>query len=106
VGSSLTLMLLGLAVGTWLLRFVPMAALQRVRLPGWAEEWLRLVPGAVLAASLAQILFLAHDRLAISWRNPYLLAALPASLVAWRTRNVPTTMVVGIAAYALCQALL
>jgi branched-subunit amino acid transport protein len=103
---TLTLMMAGLALGTWLLRFLPMALLQRARLPEWAEGWLRLVPGAVLAAALAQILFLADDRLVVSWRNPYLLAAVPACVVAWRFRNVLATMAVGMAAYALCEVLI
>jgi len=36
-----------LALITFLLRFLPLAALSRVTLPPWAEDWLRLVPGAV-----------------------------------------------------------
>jgi len=98
---ALTLLILGLALGTYLLRLLPLTALSRVTLPAWAQDWLGLVPGAVLAASLAQALLVQGERLALSWRNPYLLAAIPAFLVAWRTRNVVWTMLAGMAAYAL-----
>ena len=101
-----TLLILGLAAGTFLLRFLPLAVLSRVELPLWAREWLSLVPGAVLAASLAQALLVRNDRLALSWANPYLLAAVPTFLVAWRTRNVILTMISGMAAYALLSHLL
>jgi branched-subunit amino acid transport protein len=98
---ALTLLILGLALGTYLLRLLPLTALSRVTLPTWAQDWLSLVPGAVLAASLAQALLVQGEHLALSWRNPYLLAAIPAFLVAWRTRNVVWTMLAGMAAYAL-----
>ncbi len=101
-----TTTILLLALGTFLLRFVPMAALSRVALPAWAEDWLRLVPGAVLAASLAQALLYPEGSLWLSMRNPYLLATVPTALVAWRTRSVIFTMVAGLAFFALANALL
>ena len=100
---AVTLLILGLALGTYLLRLLPLTALSRVTLPEWAQDWLGLVPGAVLAASLAQTLLVREEHLALSWRNTYLLAAIPAFLVAWRTRNVVLTMLSGMAAYALLQ---
>jgi len=103
---TLTTTILLLALGTFALRYLPMAALSHVRLPAWAEDWLRLVPGAVLAASLAQALLYREDVLWLSAENPYLLATLPTALVAWRTRNVLWTMLAGMAFYALCDALL
>jgi len=103
---ALTLLILGMALGTYLLRLLPMAVLSRVALPAWAQDWLGLVPGAVLAASLAQALLVQQERFALTWRNIYLLAALPTFLVAWRTRNVILTMLTGMAAYALLQRLL
>jgi len=103
---AITLLILGLALGTYLLRLLPLTALSRVTLPEWAKDWLSLVPGAVLAASLAQALLVREEHLALSWRNTYLLAAIPAFLVAWRTRNVVLTMLSGMAAYALLQRVL
>ena len=104
--TTLTLLILGLAAATFLLRFLPLAALSRVALPAWARDWLGLIPGAVLAASLFQTLLIRNEQLAVSWENTSLLAAVPTLLVAWRTRNVALTMLVGMAAYALLQGLL
>ncbi len=104
--TSLTLFIVVLALGTFCLRFLPMAVLSRVNLPEWAQEWLRLVPGAVLAASLAQALFIREGQISLSWTNAYLLAAIPALLVAWRTRSMGLTILSGMAAYVLFQHLL
>ncbi|MBC7236047.1 MAG: AzlD domain-containing protein [Chloroflexi bacterium] len=98
---SVTGLILMLALATFLLRLLPLVALSRVRLPAWAEEWLRLVPGAVLAASLAPSLLVREGAPFIAWHNPYVWAALPAFLVAWRTRNMVWTMLTGMAAFAL-----
>lgn len=103
---ALTLLILGLALGTFALRFLPLTVLSRVTLPRWAQDWLTLVPGAVLAASLAQALLIHGERLVIHWRNTHLLAALPAFVVAWRTRSVILTMLTGMAAFALLQYLI
>ncbi|MHB0857382.1 MAG: AzlD domain-containing protein [Anaerolineae bacterium] len=103
---ALTLLILALALGTYALRFLPLTALSRVNLPEWALDWLSLVPGAVLAASLAQTLLIQEEQLALSWSNAYLLAALPTFVIAWRTRSVILTMLVGMASYALLQNLL
>jgi branched-subunit amino acid transport protein len=104
--TALTLMILALAAGTYLLRLLPITLLSGTRLPDWLHDWLSLVPGAVLAASLAQTLFVPDGQFDFSWRNIYLLAAVPAVLVAWRSRNVLLTMLSGMAAFAVLQRLL
>jgi branched-subunit amino acid transport protein len=103
--TTLTLLIVALALGTYLLRLLPLTILSRISLPKRAQEWLRLVPGAVLAASLAQALLVRDERIILAWDNPYVLAALPTFLVAWRTRSVLLTMLAGMAAYALLERL-
>ncbi|MHB1295675.1 MAG: AzlD domain-containing protein [Anaerolineae bacterium] len=103
---SITLLILALALGTYTLRFLPLTVLSRANLPEWAHDWLSLVPGAVLAASLAQSLLIQDERLALSMDNAFLLAAVPTFLVAWRTRNVILTMLTGMTSYALLDHLI
>ncbi len=104
--TSITALILVIAAGTFLFRLLPLAVLSRLRLPAWAQDWLALVPGAVLAASLAQALLVQSGEIAWTWRNPALLAALPTALVAWRTRNMIWTMLTGMASFALALRLL
>ena len=94
-----TVLILALAAGTFAIRAVPLSLLSRLRLPDWALDWLGFVPGAVLAASLAQTLVAKDGGLALMWTSPYLWAALPTFLIAWRTRSVILTMASGMAAY-------
>lgn len=103
---SKTWLILALAAGTFAWRFVPFAVLAQVELPDWVKEWLRLVPAAILAASLTQTLLVQENHINMSWTNVELLAALPAFLVAWRTRSMILTMLSGMLGYALLQHLL
>ena len=103
---EITLLILALALGTIAFRLAPLALLSRMSLPEWLQDWLGLVPAAVLSAMLAQSLFVRQGRLVFSWQNMYLLAAIPTFIVAWRTRSVVFTMLCGMASFALLQRFL
>lgn len=104
--AYLIAMLAGMALVTYLPRMLPLTVLARAKLPPLLLRWLRFVPVAVLAALLAETLFVADGRVALPPANWYPVAALPALLVAVRTRNLMLTVLAGIAAMALLRLLL
>jgi len=93
---------LAMALVTFLPRYLPMAVLTRLRLPGWLERWLSFLPTAILAALAAQSL--AVEGRAVRLRSDYALSALPTAFVAWRTRNLFWTVLTGVATMALLRA--
>lgn len=97
-----------LAMGavTYLVRVMPILLLGRVELPPIVLRALRYVPGAVLSAIVLPELVLHDGALALSPGNPRLLAGILAALVAWRTRSMLLTIVVGMAALWGATALL
>lgn len=70
------------------------------------QRALRFVPVAVLSALIAPALFLPRSSLDLSPGNIRLIAGLLAILVAWRTKNVLLTIVVGMACLLTLQAFL
>jgi branched-subunit amino acid transport protein len=80
--------------------------LDRIKMPDWFRRGLRFVPVAVLSAIILPELTDPNGTLFLSWRNPQLLAGAVAILVAWRTKNVILTIVAGMAALMVFQALL
>lgn len=62
-------------------------------LPPWVRDGLRMIPPAALAA-LAAPAVLRPDGPLLLW-HPRPIAALLAALVAWRTRSVIATLLVG-----------
>ena len=91
---------------TFLIRLSFIALLDRWKMPDWFRRGLRFVPMAVLSAIILPGLTNFDGTLLLSWRNPQLLAGAVAILVAWRTRSVILTIVAGIAALLIFQAIL
>ena len=71
----------------------------RIALPKPVERALRYVPAAVLAAIVGPALLEADGEpvFGIAWFDTGILAGLVAGAVAWRTRNILATIVVGMA---------
>jgi branched-subunit amino acid transport protein len=97
--SALSIWLLFLAVGlgTFTLRFLFIYLFGKIEMPIWLSRALRFVPAAALAALVFPALTHPAGQLDISLMNFRLLAGLGGAVVAWRTRNVLLTILVGMA---------
>jgi branched-subunit amino acid transport protein len=91
-------MMIGIGVVTFLIRFVPIALLSRLRLSEWLKRALRFVPPAVMMAIIVPSLFFASSALTINPDLPRLMAAAFATLIAWKTRSTLLTVVLGMCA--------
>jgi len=103
VRPAILALFLGMALVTYLPRMAPLVILSRFELPPLLLRWLSFVPVSVLSALLAKELFINGSRLDLSLGHPQLLAAIPAFLVAIKTRSLMGTVVAGIAAMALIR---
>lgn len=99
------LLLLVVGVATYAMRLSFIVAAGRVELPGRVRRVLRFVPVAALTALIVPGLLLPQGTLALGLDNERLLAGLVAVAVAWRTRHVLLTIVAGMASLWLLQAL-
>ncbi len=96
----------GMAVVTYIPRMLPLVILSRFHLPPLVLRWLGFVPVTVLSALLARELLVSGGQLALPPSHPHLIAALPAFVVAVRTRSLMGTVVTGMAAMALLRLVL
>lgn len=69
----------------------------KAEFPAWFRASLQYVPAAVLAAIVLPGILMPHGTLDLSLHNPRLIAGFVAALVAWRTRSLLATIVVGMA---------
>jgi branched-subunit amino acid transport protein len=102
--STLWLTVVGAGVVTFVLRLSFIALLGRVEVPAFLEKALRFVPAAVLMAVVIPLLLYQNGVPEISLGNERLLAGLVAAAICWRTRNVPLTLVGGMATLWTLQA--
>jgi branched-subunit amino acid transport protein len=103
---SLWLTILVCGIVTFLIRLSFIALHGRVTMPEWFTRALTFVPVAVLSAITLTEILLRNDELNLSPLNRRLLAAIVAVLVAWRTKNVTVTIVVGMSVLWVMQVLL
>ncbi len=90
---------------TFAIRLSFIVLLHNVAMPRWFQRALSFVPPAVLSAIILPELVAHGGALDISLGNSRLIAGVLAGLVAWRTKNVLLTIVVGMAGLVVLQAL-
>jgi branched-subunit amino acid transport protein len=95
-----------MGVITFALRAAPIVLAGRGELPGALRRGLRMVPAAVLSALIVPDLLMHDTAPSIELINPRLIAGLLAGLIAWRTKSIALTLVVGMAALWIASALM
>ena len=100
----LVLLLAGLLTFGTRLSFILL--LDHIKVPDWIQRGLRYVPVSVLSAIILPELATHNAALYLSLRNPQFYAGALAVLVAWRTKNVLLTILAGMIALLVFQAVL
>ena len=90
---------------TFGIRFSLIYLFGRLHIPASMRKALHYVPPAVLSAIIFPELFLQNDRMYLSHDNYRLLAGLFAVVVAWFSKNTLVTIIAGMIALFLLQAL-
>lgn len=98
----LTMIAIGLATFTIRLSFISL--FDKVEIPDLVRRALRFVPPAVLTAIIIPELLMPTGSMDLSFGNYRLVAGLLAAVVAWRTKNVVLTILVGMLILYLLQA--
>jgi branched-subunit amino acid transport protein len=100
----LTIILAGLF--TYAIRLSFILLYGRIEMTDWMQRALRFVAPSVLTAIILPELMVTEGSLNLSLGNARLLAGVLAIAVAWRTKNVVLTIVTGMFALWLLQALI
>lgn len=100
------LLVFGMFLVTFGVRYPVLALVGRANLPEPAVRALKYVPPAVLTAIIVPAVLLTDGRLNLSPTNAYLVGALVAIVVSWRTRSLLWTIVIGMSAFLLWRLLI
>ncbi len=93
------LLVAGMALVTFAIRYPVLALLGKIPLPEPVFRALRYVPAAVLTAIIIPAVVIGQDsHLDLRLTNAYLVAGLVSALVAWRTRSLLLTIILGMLA--------
>jgi branched-subunit amino acid transport protein len=89
------LIMIALAVGTFLIRISFIILFNNREVHPLIARALRFVPASILSALVIPQILTRNNSLRISLANPQLIAGVIAAVVAWRTKNVPFTILSG-----------
>ncbi|MDO6563815.1 AzlD domain-containing protein [Amphritea sp. 1_MG-2023] len=93
----------GMFMVTFSVRYVLFAVAGKVRFPPWLITGLSFVPPAVLTAIIVPAVLLPRDELWLSIDNPWLLAGgFAAGVAVWR-KDLLTTIVLGMLCFMLLR---
>lgn len=100
------LLILGMTVVTFGVRYPVLALLGQMTLPPAVMRGLKYVPAAVLTAIVAPAMMMPDGQVQPTPENAHLIGGLVAVLVAWRSKSLLATIVLGMAAFLVWRALL
>lgn len=93
------LMVAGMMLVTFGVRYPVLALVSKITLPPAVLDALKFIPPAVLTAIIAPSILQPQGQLDLSIQNAYLVAAIAAALISWRTKNLLLTIVLGMAIF-------
>jgi branched-subunit amino acid transport protein len=96
-------LIVALALGTWLMRSLPIMLHGHVPHPAWLERFLKHVPVAALTALVIPSSIYVHSGATYTIAPARVLAAGIAMFVALRTKNVLATLTAGMAVLWVAQ---
>ncbi len=103
---TIWLIMIGLAIGTFLIRVSFILLLGKRELPPVLAKSLRFIPASILPALVVPQILTRNNTLQISFTNPQVVAGIVAGLVGWRTKNVFLTIMSGMVVLWILQAVL
>jgi branched-subunit amino acid transport protein len=92
-------LIIGMALVTFGVRYPVLALVSRVTLPGPMLESLHFIPPAVLTAIIVPAMLMPDGTVEMSLQNAYLIGGLAAGLIAWYSRNLLLTICLGMAIF-------
>lgn len=102
------LLVAGMAAVTFAIRYPVLVLVGRIPLPEAVFRALRYVPPAVLTAIIVPAVLMPNPEgtIELSLTNAYLVAGIVSALVAWRTKSLLLTIIIGMAVMLIWQALI
>lgn len=100
------LLVAGMAAVTFGVRYPVLVLVGRIPLPDSVFRALRYVPPAVLTAIIVPAVLMPGGTVDLSPANAYLVAGIVSALVAWRTKSLLLTIIIGMVVMLVWRALI
>ena len=101
--NLILLTILGMTFVTYIPRLLPVWFLSSIPLPAVVKTWLGYVTISVLAALLFPSVLFHDNKLALTPDNLFFLASIPTVLIAWKTRSLFASVIIGMVIVAIAR---
>jgi branched-subunit amino acid transport protein len=105
VDMNFIYMVVGMGIVTYLPRMIPAAFLSKIKIPKLFIKFLSHIPEAVLAALLFPSILMPGGQLALAITNDLLLASIITLPIAYKSKNMFLTVIVGMVIMIFLQQL-
>ena len=86
---------IGMAVVTYIPRWLPLFLFSRRSMPAWLKEWLDFIPAAILSALILPAILTGGDPRHLDLFKPEFWVTIPTLCVAFMTRSLAGTVITG-----------
>ncbi len=101
--NNFIILVLGMGIVTFIPRWFPLFFLSEKQIPEWLEQWLDLVPVAILSALIVPELVTSGTPRHLDIFNIKLAVAIPTLLFALKTKSLAGTVLIGMALFWIAQ---
>jgi branched-subunit amino acid transport protein len=102
--TSISLLIIGMALINLVIRYPVYLLADRFRFPALIERALAFVPAAVLTAIIVPaVIYPNGPTIQLNWHNPFLIAAVLTAVISYVSRNLLATIVIGMAAFLILR---
>ena len=98
---NIYLLIIGVAIFTYIPRSFPIMYLSKKELPKWLIEWMKFIPAGIFAALICPDIFTNNGALDISFYNIKLISAAIVLLVAIKKKSLGLSIATGVVTITL-----
>lgn len=98
---NIYLLILGVAIFTYIPRSLPIIYLSKKDLPQWLIDWMKFIPSGIFAALILPDILIQDGSLNIGLTNIKLISATLVIIVAMKKKSLGLSIAVGVSAIAI-----
>lgn len=102
--NSIMLVIIGMAIVTYLPRLIPILVLSQWETPVWLKNWMKYIPVSIFSSLIAKDLFFDDTGINLSIYNTKLLASVVVAFVAYKSKSIVLSIGIGITILILIGA--
>ena len=103
MSGRILIIILGMAIITFFIRYLPFIAFGKLQFGGFAGRFLNYLPPAIIGGLLFQSLFIRNNRFYFQGLDSTMIAAIVSTAVAVITRSLLLTVIAGVGLMAAAQ---